>query len=99
MAIESLAESTARRAGLAAEIQVDENTLSLPPAIEQGVYRIAQEAFANVARHASATTLHVTLRRTDGLQLTIRDNGRGFCRSPPVSMGITGSLACASGRR
>jgi signal transduction histidine kinase len=92
LAIESLAKSTARRAGLTAEIEIDENLPSLPPAIEQGVYRVAQEALSNVTRHANATTLHVILRGGDNLQLMIHDNGRGFSVEPAGENGHYGMV-------
>lgn len=47
--------------------------------VEQDLFRIAQEALANVARHSAAQ--HVDLRlvwRTASVMLTIRDDGRGF---------------------
>ena len=43
------------------------------------LYRIAQEALRNVAKHAGASRVDVALTRTpDGLQLTIADDGHGF---------------------
>lgn len=51
----------------------------LTPARESGLYRIVQEALANVRKHARAS--HVTLRlERDGThtRLTIEDNGVGF---------------------
>ena len=51
----------------------------LSPAVEQEVYRIAQEALENVARHADATSVLLTLEQSAGrLALTIEDNGRGI---------------------
>ena len=78
LAIRNLAESTARRGGMAVDIQIAEPLPALPPAVEQGVFRVAQEALSNVARHAGATQLHVQLEANDELILTVRDNGRGF---------------------
>jgi two-component system sensor histidine kinase UhpB len=53
-----------------------------PPLSEEHelvVYRIAQEALTNVARHADATDVELLLRRTDEhVILTVRDNGRGL---------------------
>jgi two-component system sensor histidine kinase UhpB len=44
-----------------------------------GLFRVAQEALHNVAQHAQATSVELTLRRfEDRLELTIRDDGRGF---------------------
>jgi signal transduction histidine kinase len=49
------------------------------PSIELALYRIAQEALTNIAKHAQATETRVRLiSRPDRLCLRIRDNGRGF---------------------
>lgn len=51
----------------------------IPLEIEFALYRIAQEAFTNVARHADATFVDVDLRqRRRMVELTISDDGRGF---------------------
>lgn len=51
----------------------------LSPQVEATVFRIVQEALTNVAKHANATAVSVQSARVDGgLQLAIRDNGRGF---------------------
>ncbi|HAJ38667.1 MAG TPA: hypothetical protein DCL15_23620 [Chloroflexi bacterium] len=78
LAVQNLAITTAQRNGMAASVTLPEGVLKLSPAIEQGVYRIAQEALANVARHAGATQIAVTLSNTNGVALTVTDNGRGF---------------------
>jgi signal transduction histidine kinase len=59
-------------------IEIADPLPTLPPSTEQGIYRVAQEALANVALHAGATRLQVTLAATDGIVLTVRDDGRGF---------------------
>jgi PAS domain S-box-containing protein len=47
--------------------------------VATAAYRIAQETLTNVARHASATAVTVTLGSRDGaLTLSVTDNGRGF---------------------
>lgn len=47
--------------------------------VETTIYRIAQEALANVSKHARARRVEVQLeRKSDALALTIRDNGKGF---------------------
>ena len=59
-----------------------QQTLALPqfnPSLGTAVFRISQEALTNVARHASATHVLVTLLATpQQLSLEIRDNGRGI---------------------
>ncbi len=51
----------------------------LDAAIEKEVLRVAQEALANVARHAHATAVNIELRYdSDRLLLAVVDNGKGF---------------------
>lgn len=43
------------------------------------LYRIAQEALTNVARHSKATETEVKIQKSDGMvQMVIKDNGKGF---------------------
>jgi two-component system sensor histidine kinase UhpB len=52
---------------------------ALPPQTELVIYRIAQEALTNVARHAHADTVELSLTRSgDAVALRIADNGRGL---------------------
>ena len=47
--------------------------------LEEGAYRIAQEALANIVRHAGASEAVLKLEGDDHhLRLIVRDNGRGF---------------------
>lgn len=78
LAIQNLAVTTAQRGGMTLALDVPEVPTMLPPEVEQGVYRIAQEALANVIRHAGATQLGVTLTFNGGVMLIVRDNGAGF---------------------
>lgn len=79
LAVRELAESTAKRANLTLELDVQNQWENLPPDVEQCVYRVAQEAMTNVVRHAQAKSLRVSLRHDVGaLTLTIADDGRGF---------------------
>jgi signal transduction histidine kinase len=51
----------------------------LPPEVEITLYRIAQEALTNVARHASASHASVLLQRRRGMAvLVVEDDGEGF---------------------
>ena len=55
-----------------AEIQLDENHAI-------ALYRIVQESLTNVARHAAASNVEITLlREGDDYVLKVRDNGAGF---------------------
>jgi signal transduction histidine kinase len=60
------------------------------------LFRVAQEALHNVARHAGARAASVTLRQADGgLHLVVRDDGVGF---DPAGPGAGGRLGLASMR-
>ncbi|GHO44228.1 sensor histidine kinase [Ktedonospora formicarum] len=51
----------------------------LPPQTEEQLFRIVQESFANIARHARATHVWLTLQQEEEqLRLSIRDDGQGF---------------------
>jgi signal transduction histidine kinase len=64
-----------------AEINVQEPFEMPPPAAALCLFRVAQEALQNVARHAGASAVEVILRPLNGgLQLAVRDNGTGFDR-------------------
>jgi PAS domain S-box-containing protein len=51
----------------------------LPPDVETALFRVAQEALTNVARHALARRVEVEVRRHDGrVRMLLRDDGVGF---------------------
>jgi signal transduction histidine kinase len=79
LALRRLAETTADRTGVALDLRLPDRALELPPDIEQCIYRVAQEALENVARHAQATHVAVHLEH-DGRQvaLLVRDDGQGY---------------------
>lgn len=77
-ALRSLAEGVVKRKGLPVEVEASFEG-RLPPAIEMGVYRIVQEALANVTRHARARHVKIKLRKS-GRQICclVHDDGVGF---------------------
>jgi len=96
-ALEGQGLSSALRAYLAqwsehtrilAELQVS-NERSLPLALEQAFYRVAQEALSNTARHSRASAASLRLEWTAGqVALEIKDNGIGFNPADPQQRGF-----------
>jgi PAS domain S-box-containing protein len=79
-AVAELATATRDRAGLdACEVAVDRDGPPLDPVVETALFRVAQQALANVEQHAKARQLRVALYR-DGPQvvLVVQDDGCGF---------------------
>jgi two-component system NarL family sensor kinase len=67
------------RTGLSADYHAVGEHSPVPPRLEIAMFRIAQEALANVERHASAGKVRVELAATpDNLRLTVTDDGLGF---------------------
>jgi signal transduction histidine kinase len=73
------AREMAKRTGLNVVVHADDDSDALPDEHQTCIYRLAQEALNNSARHASARTVEVTLTR-DGsrVNFSVRDDGAGF---------------------
>ena len=83
-----------KRTGIRCRMTVDPEDLSLDPDLSTAVFRIFQETLTNIARHAEATRVNVSLKATeDKVLLTVRDNGRGITQeqlAKPNSFGLLG---------
>ena len=78
-ALESHARSVSNLTGLKIDVIADRLDRSLPPQTELVLYRLVQEALANVVRHAHAGAATLRLSRENGaVTATLVDNGRGF---------------------
>jgi two-component system sensor histidine kinase UhpB len=67
------------RPGLSAELATKGDFSDLEDDVQLVVYRVAQEALTNAARHSEAGRVAVSLRRTgQGVELEVADDGRGF---------------------
>lgn len=64
------------------ELEINESVrLELEPQLEIALYRIAQEALSNIAKHAQASRVTVGIRKAeDAVVLRIGDNGKGLAR-------------------
>lgn len=77
-ALQARLEAIEARAGLQIDLRV-EGENRLPIAMEDELYKIAQEALNNVVKHAKAEQVTVHLHFTDqACRLTIQDDGIGF---------------------
>ena len=78
------------------EVAITGDVIALHPEIDVALLRIAQEALANVARHAGASHAWLTLSYMgDVVTLDVRDDGVGFQVAEPRSgegsgFGLTG---------
>jgi signal transduction histidine kinase len=80
-ALRQLTNDLGERTGLLthAEFVLSGPDPALPPKTANALYRIAQEALANVERHANATAVNLRLESTeDTLTLIVSDDGVGF---------------------
>ena len=75
----ALAVGFEERSGLQVRQRIDPDLPALGHEGELAVYRVAQEAMTNVARHAAAEHVELTLERRDGaVVLTVHDDGCGI---------------------
>jgi two-component system, chemotaxis family, CheB/CheR fusion protein len=78
-ALKNLVEEFAQREGMVATFRSASVPERLPPDVTTALYRVAQEALRNVAKHAGRTHVKVVLEGSeDAIKLSVRDFGEGF---------------------
>jgi signal transduction histidine kinase len=78
-ALERLADAFGGESGIAIDVEANLDETRLPPEVETALYRIAQEALTNVAKHADAEHVSLIVTRRDGsVTVVVEDDGRGF---------------------
>jgi len=92
--IEWQAEEFQNRTGVKCKAVIDPEDIILDKDRSMAIFRIFQETLTNVARHASATRVKVSLvKKAEKVELKVRDNGRGITKeqiNDPKSFGLTG---------
>ena len=92
-AIEWLAQGFQERWGIACELEEDQD-IEMDEPYATAVFRIVQESLVNVAKHADAKRVVVSVREVDGgVRLKVRDDGKGFDPKAPrkaASLGLAG---------
>ena len=93
-ALQGLRDDFIQRYGIACLLYADEGELVLDDSASTAIFRIVQEALTNIARHAGASTVTITLYRINGeVLLTVRDDGRGIAAEDmekAQSLGLVG---------
>jgi len=105
VAIENYASRMERLTGLRIHVRGYRTQRRLPRKTELALFRIAQEALINAAKHACATEVTLVLAQSDDMvSLSIADNGRGIERALAAAqsrngwgMGIMAERAAALG--
>ncbi len=68
-----------KRTRISTEVVIIGKEERFDPALEVGLFRLAQEALTNIEKHSGATQAQVNIEVTDkSVQVVIKDNGRGF---------------------
>ena len=76
--LRQLSEAARGRARIPVDVHLAGNG-ELPPAVKVAYYYVAQEALNNVAKHARANCVRISLHaNADGTLLSIQDDGQGF---------------------
>ncbi|MEM8862039.1 MAG: sensor histidine kinase, partial [Chloroflexota bacterium] len=92
-ALRRLAQQAAERGGFQVQIAMPLEFEGIPNQTEQQIYRIAEEAFNNIVRHAQARRVELSLQQQGSrLTLMIQDDGQGFDleNRPDGRYGMTG---------
>jgi two-component system NarL family sensor kinase len=78
-ALELLGREFGEQGGARMRVDIEGECGELPDEVKTVLFRVAQEALANISKHAQAHEVHVVLSfDAEGLQLRIADDGRGF---------------------
>ena len=80
-AIEWQAREFQRRTGVRCHVAIAEGFVDPDKERSTALFRVFQELLTNVARHANATRVNVTLTDTPQIRLVLEDNGRGIRES------------------
>jgi len=78
-----LANDFAKRTGIAVDVRLPEPDFEADPDLCTTLFRVLQEALTNVARHAHASNVTVSLTEEDGVvRLEVHDDGKGIDPAP-----------------
>lgn len=88
-ALRELATQWTQQTDIVANLRVEGTQTTLPLTLEEALFRVAQEALANVARHSKATLVQMLMTTTDDtVILSVVDNGQGFDTTRQEHLGV-----------
>jgi len=73
-------------------LELPDEAIRLPAAVEVAMYRIVAEALTNVVRHAGASTCWVTIIAARSVEIDVVDDGVGFTPGSSAGIGLVGML-------
>jgi signal transduction histidine kinase len=93
-AIEWQSEEFEKRTGIPCTITIDPKDITFDRDRNTALFRILQEALTNIARHAQAAEVNISLQLKDGrIELNVQDDGRGIREEElesPQAFGLMG---------
>jgi PAS domain S-box-containing protein len=88
--LDHLTRSVSNRLRIPVELSIENDTI-LPSDIQVTFYRVAQEGFNNISKHAGATQAWVSIdAQPQRALMTIRDDGQGFDPQQAIQLGHLG---------
>jgi len=92
-ALSSYSEEFSRTRGIPVSCEADSDVKELSPGAALAIYRVAQEALANTAKHSKAKQVRVRLTRANEfVRLIVSDDGVGFVPGRPGDSGGVGII-------
>jgi two-component system sensor histidine kinase UhpB len=90
-ALAVLCERLSERSGVGVSYEIPEQLPDLSPEAQLVIYRIAQEALTNVARHSGSSHAELSVKSDDAaVVLTVRDHGKGLVGRRNDGTGVRG---------
>ncbi len=90
-ALEWLAENIIRRANIICIMKIFDQAIEVSPELKTTIFRVTQEAFVNIVRHAKASHVMLVIEFSeDSLLITIKDNGCGMTQEQMMKSGSFG---------
>jgi signal transduction histidine kinase len=92
--IKGYCDELGKRESIAVNVAIHQELGPVAPDAALSLYRAAQEAIRNAAKHSGAPRIDVTLTASDEyIELRVADGGRGFDQTPAAAVGGLGLVS------